>query len=125
MFSMAAKKVLVVDDEAFIVRMLTAKLTHGGYLVVSASDGQEGVEVTRRERPDLIIMDWCMPRMDGIEATRRIKGDPGLAHIPVLMLTCKGQETDEETARAAGVARYVTKPFHISRLSEIVDDMLR
>lgn len=122
---MAAKKVLVVDDEAFIVRMLTAKLAHGGYLVVSASDGQEGLEAARRERPDLIIMDWCMPRMDGIEATRQIKGDPGLAHIPVLMLTCKGQETDEETARAAGVARYVTKPFHISRLREIVDDMLR
>ncbi len=122
---MAAKKVLVVDDEAFIVRMLTAKLTHGEYLVVSASDGQEGVEAARRERPDLIIMDWCMPRMDGIEATRQIKGDPGLAHIPVLMLTSKGQETDEETARAAGVARYVTKPFHISRLREIVDDMLR
>jgi CheY-like chemotaxis protein len=122
---MAAKKILVVDDEAFIVRMLTARLTQGGYLVVSASDGQEGVEVARRERPDLIVMDWCMPRMDGIEATRQIKGDPGLAHIPVLMLTCKGQEKDEETARAAGVVRYVTKPFHISRLKEVVDDMLR
>jgi CheY-like chemotaxis protein len=122
---MAAKKVLVVDDEAFIVRMLTARLNQGEYLVVSASDGQEGVEVARRERPDLIVMDWCMPRMDGIEATRQIKGDPGLAHIPILMLTCKGQETDEETARAAGVSRYVTKPFHISRLKEVVDDMLR
>lgn len=122
---MAAKKVLVVDDEAFIVRMLTAKLTHEGYLVVSASDGQEGVEAARRERPDLIIMDWCMPLMDGIEATKQIQRDPGLAHIPILMLTCKGQEKDEEVARAAGVARYVTKPFHIGRFGEVVDDMLR
>ena len=122
---MAAKKILVVDDEAFIVRMLTAKLIHEGYLVVSAPDGQEGVEAARRERPDLIIMDWCMPRMDGIEATKQIKCDPNLAHIPILMLTCKGQETDEETARAAGVARYVTKPFHIGRFGEIVNDPLR
>lgn len=122
---MVSKKVLVVDDEAFIVRMLTTRLTDEGYVVVSAYDGQGGVEVARRERPDLIIMDWWMPRMDGIEATKQLKSDPDLAHIPILMLTSKGQETDEEIARTAGVARYVTKPFHIDRLVALVEGMLR
>lgn len=122
---MTAKKVLVVDDETFIVRMLVTSLSREGHLVFSAHDGQKGIEAARRERPDLIIMDWCMPRMDGIEATVQIRRDPDLAHIPILMLTCKGQEMDEETALAAGASRYVTKPFHIGRFGEIVNELLR
>ena len=121
---MVSKNVLVVDDNTFIVRMLTSKLIRAGYTVGSASDGLESLEVARQQRPSLVLMDWLMPRMDGIEATRRFKGDPELAHIPILMLTCKGQEDDEEVAIKAGVERYITKPFHIDSLMALVEEML-
>ena len=121
---MVSKNVLVVDDNTFIVRMLTAKLIRAGYTVGSASNGLESLEVARQQRPSLVLMDWLMPRMDGIEATRQFKGDPELVHIPILMLTCKGQEDDEEVAFKAGVERYITKPFHIDSLIALVEEML-
>ena len=118
------KKVLVADKSSFIVRMLEARLGREGYEVVSAFDGDSCVEAARRERPDLIMIEWMMTRMSGLEAAKCIKSDPVLSHIPIVMVTYKGQESDRIIAHRAGVVRYVTKPFNIDRLVALVQEVL-
>ncbi len=105
------KRILVVDDEVAIVRMLKERLESAGFEVLTAYDGAQAVEVAQRESPDLIIMDVSMPRMDGLTAANLLRSDPTTAHIPIVMLTARGQESDEQAGYAAGAVRYFTKPF--------------
>ncbi|MFA0733446.1 MAG: hypothetical protein LKKZDAJK_002088 [Candidatus Fervidibacter sp.] len=105
------KRILVVDDEVAIVRMLKERLESAGFEVLTAYDGVQAVEVARQECPDLIVMDVTMPRMDGLTAAQQLRADPTTAHIPIVMLTARGQESDEQAGYAAGAVRYFTKPF--------------
>lgn len=105
------KKVVIVDDEPFILMMVEDKLKRAGLEVVTSRESIKAYDIIKREKPDLIILDWMMPETSGIEVCRRIKADPELAPIPVFMLTAKGQEEDEKLGMKAGVTRYITKPF--------------
>ena len=104
------KKVLVVEDVDFN-RELVVQLLEDKYHVIEAVNGQEGVELAERERPDLILMDLSLPVMDGWEATRRLKANDDLRSIPVIALTSHAMVGDEEKALAAGCDDYLVKPL--------------
>ena len=105
------KKVLVVEDVDFN-RDLLVQLLEDKYQVIEAVNGQEGVELAERERPELILMDLSLPVMDGWEATRRIKANPDLSSIPVIALTAHAMVGDQEKALAAGCDEYLVKPLN-------------
>ena len=102
---------LVVDDDPVIQKLLQVNFEMEGYTVVTASDGLEGLERARAESPDVIICDIMMPRMDGLEVARALKGDPETAGIPILLLSAKAQQADVAAGQASGADDYVTKPF--------------
>ncbi len=109
-------KVLVAEDDPDI-RMITCfTLRYGGFEVVEAADGQEAVEVARREVPDIILLDVRMPRMDGLTACRAIKAMPKLAHIPVIFLSALGQDQEVAKGKEAGAVAYILKPFEHAEL---------
>jgi two-component system cell cycle response regulator DivK len=105
------KKVLVVEDVDFN-RDLLVQLLEDKYQVIEAVNGQEGVELAEKERPELILMDLSLPIMDGWEATRRIKANPDLSSIPVIALTAHAMVGDQEKALAAGCDDYLVKPLN-------------
>lgn len=105
------RKVLVVDDEPHIVRLVSFALSNHGFDVIDASDGEQAIEIARRERPDIILMDVMMPVMDGLEASRRLKGDPETAAIPIVMLSAKSQKYEQAAGLEGGAERYIVKPF--------------
>ncbi|MGQ0645100.1 MAG: response regulator transcription factor [Elusimicrobiota bacterium] len=121
----AAKKILVVDDEKFLVELLAVNLAPEGFAVVAAPDGESGVEKSLSESPDLILMDLRMPRMDGYEACRRIKSDPKTRHIPVLLISAHSQRDDIKKGIEAGAADYIRKPFDVARVIETVKKFLK
>ena len=106
------RKILAVDDEKHILRLVQINLEKAGYAVVTGSNGQEAVEVARREKPDLIVMDVMMPVMDGFEALKTLKADPKTENIPVIMLTAKAQDADVFHGWQSGADLYLTKPFN-------------
>jgi DNA-binding response OmpR family regulator len=103
-------KVLVVDDEDDVRRLIKIKLKKAGFEVVAATNGEEGVAVCESEKPDVVIMDWMMPKMDGPTATKIIKDQTKPAPI-VLMLTAKGTENDVIEGLSGGADDYIVKPF--------------
>jgi DNA-binding response OmpR family regulator len=114
------RKVMVIDDEPFILMMLEDKLKRAGLDVVALKESVNVIDIVRKEKPDLIILDWMMPEISGIEVCGMLKSDPELSDIPVFMLTAKGQEEDEKLGMRSGVDRYITKPFSPSALLDIV-----
>ena len=117
------KKILIVEDLALNVDLLT-QLLEGDYELVVAGDGAQGVALAERERPDLILMDMSLPVMDGWEATRRLKADPALTHIPVIGLSAHAMSGDVEKALAAGCSDYLTKPINDDLLFEKLKRLL-
>ncbi len=117
-------KVLIVDDEPFVIRMLKDKLQNAGIGVACAASGTEAVRLARAETPQVIIMDWMMPEMNGLDACRAIRAIPLHQKTPIIMLTAKGQEIDEQKGREAGADFYVTKPFSPRMLLRLVEDCL-
>ncbi len=113
-------KVMVIDDEPFILMMIEDKLKRAGLQVVTLRESTTALKKIREEKPDLIILDWMMPEISGIEICKKLKSDPELSAIPVFMLTAKGQEDDERLGLSTGVERYITKPFSPRSLLEIV-----
>jgi two-component system cell cycle response regulator DivK len=105
------KRILVIEDQADNRQILSDLLTNEGYQVIEARDGEEGVKAATVERPDLILMDIQLPLLDGYEATRRIKADPALSAIPIIVVTSYSLGGDEAKARAAGCDDFVPKPF--------------
>jgi two-component system alkaline phosphatase synthesis response regulator PhoP len=103
-------KVLAVDDEDDVRRLIQIKLKKAGFEVITAANGEEGVERCKAEQPDVVIMDWMMPKMDGPTATAIIKKDCSPAPI-VLMLTAKGTESDVVQGLVGGADDYIVKPF--------------
>jgi two-component system phosphate regulon response regulator PhoB len=118
-------KVLVIDDEPFILMMLEDKLKRSGFAVVTSRESVNALELVRKERPDVIVLDWMMPEISGIEICRQLKADPELSSIPVFMLTAKGQEEDEKKGMKTGANRYITKPFSPKALVEIIEKELK
>jgi two-component system cell cycle response regulator DivK len=105
------KRILVVEDQEDNRRILHDLLTNAGYEIVQAENGEEAVKAAAAQRPDLILMDIQLPLLDGYEATRRIKADPALRAIPIIVVTSYALSGDESKARAAGCDAYITKPY--------------
>jgi two-component system cell cycle response regulator DivK len=106
-----SKRILVVEDQADNRRILRDLLTSAGYEIIQAENGEEALAAAARDRPDLILMDIQLPLLDGYEATRRIKADPELRAIPIIVITSYALSGDESKARAAGCDAYVSKPY--------------
>lgn len=119
-----SKKVLVVDDEPDVLLLCRVNLEFEGYEVVEASDGQQAMEKVGEHRPDVILLDVMMPRMDGWQVLSALKADESLRDIPVVMLTAKVQDADQIRGWSAGVAEYITKPFSPLSLSQVIRDVL-
>ena len=118
------KKILIVDDEAN-VRLLVANLLGKDYTILKAANGEEAIDIARREKPGLILMDIMMPRMDGYTACHTIKRDKAIAGIPVVMLTALGYGLNKALAREMGAEGYLAKPFDPDMLIETVEGFLK
>lgn len=116
--------VLVVDDDPVIQRLLRVNFEMEGYDVIVASDGVDGLERARAERPDIVVLDIMMPRMSGLDVAKALKGDPETASIPVLLLSAKAQEADLRAGDESGADAYLTKPFDPLQLLQRVEQLL-
>jgi|SRR3990172_7561654 len=118
-------RILLVEDNEMNLDMLSRRLQRKGYEVVIAMDGESGVTMAASEHPDLILMDMSLPVLDGWEATRRLKGMPETAAIPVIALTSHAMAGDREKAMGAGCDDYDTKPVDFERLLVKIETLLR
>ena len=118
-------RILLVEDNEMNLDMLSRRLQRKGYEVVIAMDGESGVTMAASEHPDLILMDMSLPVLDGWEATRRLKGMPETAAIPVIALTSHAMAGDREKAMGAGCDDYDTKPVDFERLLLKIDTLLK
>jgi DNA-binding response OmpR family regulator len=117
-------RILIADDDAFIRRPLEWILLQEGFDAETACDGDECMERLRAEPPDLLILDVMMPGLDGFEVCRRIKDDPNLRHVPVVLLSARGREHDRERGLALGAAEYLTKPYSPTDLMQRIRGLL-
>jgi len=117
-------KVLLVEDNEMNRDMLSRRLIRRGFQVVFAVDGQQGVDLARSERPDIILMDMSLPAIDGWEATRRVKADNATRSVPVMGLTAHAMAGDREKAIEAGCDDYETKPVELDRLISKIERLL-
>jgi DNA-binding response OmpR family regulator len=118
-------KILIAEDEKQIADMIAFKLTNGGHQVIRAYDGEQAVTLATREHPDLILLDAMMPGLSGFEVLRRLKRDPLLKNIGVIMVTAKGHERDVLSGLSGGAIDYVVKPFSLKELAARVELALR
>ncbi len=114
------KKILAVDDEKHIVRLVQVNLERAGYQVVTANDGKEALQKIADENPDLVVLDVMMPYMDGFEVLQNLRRNPSTRDIPVIMLTAKAQDADVFKGWQSGVDCYLTKPFNPMELLSFV-----
>ena len=117
-------RVMVIDDDPVIVRLLEVNLRLDGYEVETASRGEEALERAAATGPDLVILDVMMPGLDGWETCRRLREQPAFARTPVIFLSARAQDDDRTKGLALGSVSYVTKPFDPVRLMELVRDLL-
>jgi DNA-binding response OmpR family regulator len=113
---MARKKILLVDDADTILMIERMILNRGGYELITAKDGQEAVAKAVAERPDLILLDIVMPRMNGFEALRQLRSQEATKAIPIMMVTTRGEEENVEAGFASGCDDYITKPLNGSEV---------
>ncbi len=116
--------VLIVDDSPTEIHILSGILDRLGHTVATAGNGEEGVEAAKAIMPDLILMDVVMPGMNGFQATRQISKDPQTAHIPIILVTTKDQETDKMWGLRQGARDYVTKPVDEQVMVAIIKECL-
>jgi CheY-like chemotaxis protein len=115
---MTSRKILVVDDEPFILRSLSFVLQKGKMDVLEARDGEEALRLIREHKPCLVFLDVMMPKMNGYDVVRAVRADPELRDVQIVLLTARGQETDRATGIDAGANDYLTKPFSPSKILE-------
>ncbi len=120
---MTKKKILVVDDVQETLLALKIRLEYAGYEVKSATDGEMGLKMAREINPNLIILDVMLPKIDGFSVCRLLKFDEEYEHIPIIMLTAKGQEKDRSTGQEVGADLYLVKPYNAKELLEHVNRM--
>ena len=119
-----SKKILVVDDEKDITETLAFMLKAKGYEVISAYDGEEGLKLAKETNPDLIILDVMMPKINGYKIARLLKYDNKYKHIPIVMVTARGQDTDKLIGEETGANEYITKPFEFEEVLDTVNKYL-
>ena len=122
---MGVARVLVVDDDPVILKLLEVNFTMEGFDVVSAVDGADGLERARVERPDIVVTDIMMPKMNGIELLEAMRSDADVADIPVILLSAKAMTDDVRAGLDAGADDYITKPFEPLELVDRVNKLLR
>jgi len=118
-------RILIAEDEKQIADMIAFKLTNAGHQVIRAHDGEQAVTLATRDHPDLILLDAMMPGISGFEVLRRLKRDPALKGIAVIMVTAKGHERDVLSGLSGGAIDYVVKPFSLKELAARVELALR
>jgi DNA-binding response OmpR family regulator len=117
--------ILVVDDDPEIVTMLNTRLTKRGYKIVTAGDGNRAIELAKRERPDLVLLDVMMPGKSGWEVARALKQDPVTQNVKIVMVSAIGEKTNEITAPIYGADAHVDKPFEFEKLEKVIADLLQ
>jgi CheY-like chemotaxis protein len=117
---MAGEQILVIDDSPTITRTVQLVLSRSGYRVELAEDGEAGLAAARRRRPDLILLDFVMPRMNGYQVCVELAADPELAAVPVVLMSARGDQVGERFVRRMGIVEYLTKPISADRLTEVV-----
>jgi two-component system, OmpR family, alkaline phosphatase synthesis response regulator PhoP len=122
---MTKEKILVVDDEEDILELIRYNLSREGYAILCAGSGEEGLKIARSENPDLVVLDLMLPGLDGLDVTRRLKGEDATRSIPIVMLTAKGEESDIVTGLELGAEDYITKPFNTKVLVARIRTVLR
>jgi DNA-binding response OmpR family regulator len=122
---MERKKILVVDDEVDLVKTVQFSLEAEGYKVLVSYNGEDALNQSRKENPDLILLDVMLPKLDGYKVCRLLKFDDRYKHIPILMLTAKTQQKDRSLGMETGADEYITKPFDMEELMEKVKVYLK
>ncbi len=117
---MSTKKILLVDDEVDLVETVRFPLEMQGFTVLVSQDGEDALKKAREEKPDLILLDLMLPKLDGYKVCRLLKFDERYKHIPILMLTARTQEKDKILGKETGADEYITKPFEMNELMEKV-----
>ena len=120
----AKGRILVVDDEVYIVHILDFSLGMEGYEVVTALDGEQALEKVAQQKPDLIVLDIMMPKLDGYETCKALKSNDETKDIPVILLSAKGRNVDQKTGFEVGADDYITKPFSPRKLVERINAIL-
>jgi len=118
-------KVLIVDDEPDLVELISLRLEANNYQVISAFDGQEGLDKARSEKPDLIILDIMLPKIEGYKVCRMLKFDERYKQIPVILFTARAQASDLKLGKDVGADAYLTKPFEPDILLAKVSELLK
>ena len=121
---MSKGKILVVDDEIYIVHILDFSLGMEGYEVVTALDGEQALHKVKSDKPDLVVLDIMMPKLDGYETCKILKNDPETKNIPVILLSAKGRNVDQKMGFQVGADDYITKPFSPRKLVERINAVL-
>src|SRR5947209_8030975 len=119
-----AKTILVADDESHILHVVSLKLRNAGFNVVTARDGQEALEMAQAERPHLLITDYHMPQLSGLELCRRLKQEAATSGIPAIMLTARGYNLEPGDTEESGILRMLSKPFSPRQLLTTVNEVL-
>jgi twitching motility two-component system response regulator PilH len=117
-------KILIVDDSPTELYILKKAVEENGHSVITAENGQKGIDKTVEDKPDLVLMDVVMPEMNGFQATRKISRNPATASIPVILVTTKDQPTDKEWGMRQGAAEYLVKPVDLKELLRKVNSLL-
>ena len=121
---MAGKKVLVVDDEIHIVHVVAVKLRNNGFEVISAGNGEEGFKLACEEKPDIIVTDYQMPIMSGMEFVEKLRATEATRDIPVILLTARSFAIEDKQKEDLGISQCLSKPFSPKELLESVEDIL-
>jgi two-component system, OmpR family, phosphate regulon response regulator PhoB len=117
--------VLIVEDERDLTTLLRYNLEKEGYRVIEANDGEEGLLILNEERPDLVLLDWMLPQVSGIEVCRRIRSRSDTANLPIIMLTARGEESDRIRGLDTGADDYLHKPFSLAELLARIRAVMR
>lgn len=121
---MEKKRILIVDDEKDLVETIVFQLEGAGYEVIAAYDGQEALEKAKKEKPDIIILDLMLPKMDGYKMCGLLKADARYHKIPIILFTARAQESDRKLGEEMGADAYITKPFELEVLLAKIKELL-
>ena len=117
------KRILVVDDSLLALEMNKAQLEEAGYEVLTAKDGQEGLDLARKESPDVVLLDLMLPKLDGYKVCRMLKFDKAFENIPVVIFSAKGSDADKKLAEQAGADAYMVKPFDFKLFTQTIQKL--
>jgi two-component system alkaline phosphatase synthesis response regulator PhoP len=122
---MADKKALVVDDEFHIVQVVAIKLRNNGFEVITADNGADAYDLACEHKPDIVITDYQMPRLTGLELIEKLRANPQTAAIPVIMLTARGFAIEDQQKESLGISACLSKPFSPREVFQTVEDIIR